>query len=310
MAVVEAAEQFADHIVDEGMTAQLERDMTAIAEGEATFEEVTEESREMLRELFDQLEGSREAIGEHLREALKADRTLGPCPESGHDLLIRRSRHGSYFVGCDGFPDCRYTLPLPGNGEPTATEEVCEEHGLRQVKILAGRGTYVHGCPLCKADEADETADRVIGACPDCGDTEGGELAIKQLRNGSRLVGCTRYPDCEYSLPLPRRGDVVVTEQLCEEHDLPALEIHDGEDDGDPWELGCPICNYREFQARQRPDDLEDLDGVGEATAERLGEAGVESLEDLAAADPEEVAGRVQGVSVDRLREWQEQARA
>ncbi|WP_075938078.1 DNA topoisomerase I [Halosegnis longus] len=305
MAVVEAAEQFADHVTDEAMTAQLEADMDAIAAGEKSLDEVTDESREMLQRVFEDLHEHREEIGDFLRTSLKEDKTLGPCPECGDDLLVRRSRRGSYFVGCDGYPDCEYTLPLPSQGEPTVTDEVCDEHGLGHVKMLAGRSTFTHGCPLCKADEADETEDRVIGACPECGEDHDGELAIKQLRSGSRLVGCTRYPDCDYSLPLPRRGDIEVTDARCEEHDLPELVVRDGEDDDEPWELGCPICNYAEYQERQAASAIEDLDGVGAKTAEKLAAAGIESLSDLSAADPETVAGDVQGVSADRLRDWQ-----
>ena len=302
-AVVEAAEQFADRVVDEEMTAQLEADMQAIADGEADLEEVTGESREMLRRIFEELHDSREAVGDHLRESMKADRTLGPCPDCGDDLLVRQSRRGSYFVGCDGFPDCEYTLPLPSNGEPTALEERCDDHGLRRVKMLAGRSTFVHGCPRCEAEAADEADDRVIGACPDCGDDDDGELAVKRLRSGSRLVGCTRYPDCEYSLPLPRRGEIDVVEETCADHDLPHLHVVD--DGDDPWELGCPICNYAEFKRQRAASGVEDLDGVGEKTAEKLAAAGVESLEDLRGADAESVASEVQGVSADRIREWQ-----
>ena len=304
-AVADAAEAFASRVTSEEMTAQLEADMTAIAEGEATFEEVTDESREMLNAVFEELRESREEIGEHLQESLKADRRLGPCPECDEDLLVRRSRRGSYFVGCDGFPDCRFTLPLPSTGEPLVLEQRCEDHEMFHVKMLAGRDTFVHGCPRCAAAEAEASEDRVLGDCPECGDDEGGELAIKQLRSGSRLAGCTRYPDCEYSLPLPRRGEIEITDAVCDEHDLPELLVHNREDD--PWELGCPVCNYREYQARQRIDALEDLDGIGEKTAEKLREAGVDSPDGLAAADPDELAAAVQGVTADACREWQAQ---
>ena len=310
MAVVEAAERFADRIVDEEMTAQLEADMQAIVDGEKDLEAVTDESREMLEAIFEELHDSRSDIGEHLRESMKADRTLGPCPECGESLLVRRSRQGSYFVGCDGFPDCRYTLPLPNQGEPTVLDETCSEHDLKHVKMLAGRSTFVHGCPQCKADEADEADDEIIGDCPECGSEHGGELAIKQLRNGSRLVGCTRYPECEYSLPLPRRGDIEVTEEVCDEHELPHLLVTDGDDDDDPWELGCPICNYADYRERQAASEVEDLDGVGAKTAEKLAAAGIGSLDDLRGADIEAVADEVQGVSEDRLREWQAAANA
>ncbi|ELZ13239.1 DNA topoisomerase I [Haloterrigena salina JCM 13891] len=305
MAVVDAAESYADRVVSEEMTAQLEQDMDAIASGEATLADVTDESREMLEEIFANLADSRDEIGDHLRKSLKDDKRLGPCPECGEDLLVRRSRHGSYFVGCDGYPDCENTLPLPSTGKPLILESECEEHGLNEVKMLAGRQTFVHGCPLCKAEDAGEGP--VLGACPDCGDEHDGELAVKTLESGSRLVGCTRYPDCEYSLPLPRRGDIEVTDERCDEHDLPELVVHSGDD---PWELGCPICNYQEFQARESDSgsDLEALDGVGAKTVEKLADAGIESLDDLTEADPDAVAEDVDGVSADRVRTWQAKA--
>ncbi|MGM0606734.1 MAG: topoisomerase DNA-binding C4 zinc finger domain-containing protein, partial [Halobacteriota archaeon] len=210
------------------------------------------------------------------------------------------------FVGCDGYPDCEYTLPLPSSGKPLILEETCEDHGLRQVKMLAGRKTFTHGCPQCKADEADETEDLVIGDCPACGEDHGGELAIKQLRSGSRLVGCTRYPDCEYSLPLPRRGEIEVTDDRCEEHDLPELVVHNGDE---PWELGCPICNYREYQAQQAGgDELESVTGIGEKTAAKLKDAGIEDVSALKDADPDELAGTVDGVGADTVRNWQANA--
>jgi DNA topoisomerase-1 len=323
-AVVEAAEEYADRVVSEEMTAQLEHDMDAIAAGDATLEDVTDESREMLESVFENLRDKQAEIGTHLQESLKADKTLGECPESGHALLLRRSRGGSYFVGCDGYPDCEYTLPLPDTGKPLLMDEECEEHGLREVKMLAGRQTFVHGCPLCSKERSGEGP--ILGACPECGEgatteesrgeggeaaeAHGGELAVKTLEAGSRLVGCTRYPDCEYSLPLPRRGDVHVTDENCDEHDLPHIEIHDGEDDDDPWELGCPICNYREYQERESDSGtgLEALDGIGATTAEKLANAGIESLDALNDADPDQIAGSVDGVSEDQVRNWQAKA--
>jgi len=305
-AVVDAAEEFADQVVTREMTAELERDMVAIADGEADFETVAAESREMLDRVFDDLTASREEVGDHLRESLKADKRLGPCPESDHDLLIRQSRGGSYFVGCDGYPECEFTLPLPSTGQPLVLEETCEEHGLSAVKLLAGRKTFVHGCPACKAAEADETDDIVVGPCPACGDANDGELAIKRLRSGNRLAGCTRYPDCDYSDPFPRDGAVVVTDERCAEHETAHVELHD--DDSEPWELGCPVCNAREYRARQAGSELETLDGIGEATAEKLQAAGVEDVGDLQDADPETLADEVDGVGVDTVEGWQDQA--
>jgi polyhydroxyalkanoate synthase len=55
-------------------------------------------------------------------------------------------------------------------------------------------------------------------------------------------------------------------------------------------------------------DELTFLSGIGSAYAERLRTAGVESIADLAAADPAHLAGDVD-VGVERVRGWIEQAR-
>ena len=301
-AVVDAAEAFAEQVVTEEMTAQLEADMAAIADGEMGYEEATAESRELLDRVFDALTDSSEAVGDRLRDSLKADLTLGPCPECGSDLLIRESR-GSHFVGCDGYPSCEYTLPLPSTGRPLLLDETCPDHDLHRVKMLAGRKTFVHGCPRCKAEEAEATDDVVLGPCPQC---EGGEVAVKRLRSGNRLVGCTRYPDCDYSDPFPRNGEVVTTDERCEEHETRHVELH--EEDDEPWELGCPLCNAREYRARQAGSELQTVNGIGEATAEKLEDAGVETVGALTDADPESLAENVDGVSADQIREWQDAA--
>lgn len=305
--VIEAAEEYADLVVSETMTAQLEEDMTAIANGEKSLETVIAESRDMLRRVFDELEPSTAEIGDRIREALKQDNALGPCPQSDHQLLIRRGRSGSSFIGCDGYPSCEYTLPLPNTGKPVILDDLCSSHDLHHVKMLAGNQSISHGCPQCRSDEATETEDRVIGDCPECAEPRGGELAIKTVRSGSRLVGCTRYPDCDYSLPLPRRGTLSVTDRQCSEHELPELVVENG---SEPWELGCPICNYRSYRNQQSESNggLEAINGIGEKTAAKLTNVGIEDVDDLIAADPDEIADAVTGVSAGQIRAWKTRA--
>ena len=269
--VVTAIEEYAESLASEEMTAQLEKDMTAIADGGSSLSAVTGKSRRMLDDVFEELEGAEGEIGELIaapedggsdgdsRGRDDDGPIIGDCPECGASLVAREAGD-SRFVGCQSYPDCEYSLPLPNKGRPHAMDEVCDDHGLHRVKMLAGSHTFVFGCPQCQQETADETEDRLIGDCPECGEgaasktprgeggeaAEDGKLAIKRVRSGSRLVGCDRYPDCEYSLPLPRRGDIEVTDEMCGEHDLPALHID--KEDGGIWKLGCPICNYEEYK--------------------------------------------------------------
>jgi len=237
------------------MTAQLEADMTAIADCGQTLDGVTDRSREMLRDVFDTLEDAETEVGSLIAAPTTSENgetgtdnsgpIIGECPDCGNHL-VGREVDGSRFIGCQSYPDCDYTLPLPNKGRPHPMDEQCAEHGHQKVKMLAGSHTFVFGCPACQRETAENTDNRIIGDCPECHQSEEGELAIKRVQSGSRLVGCTRFPDCEYSLPLPRNGEIDVQDEMCSEHDLPVVHIL--KDDGGTWDLGCPICNYQEYK--------------------------------------------------------------
>lgn len=252
-ALINAAEEYASQMTTPETTAQLEDHMDAIASGDQDLTDVTSRSQDVLREVFENIEGSREELTRALNMPLSVDDeqpteedALGRCPEC-NELLLPKQANGSKFIGCQGYPDCEFTLPLPNTGRVHFLDETCDTHGYKHVKMIAGSETEVYGCPQCQKEEAEDTEDVELGACPECGDEDNGVLAIKEVRTGSRLIGCTRYPDCEYSLPVPQSGDLHVTDDMCDEHNLPELEVHS--DDDDPWELGCPICNYESMNS-------------------------------------------------------------
>ncbi len=244
-AVISAIEEYAPRVGSVEMTSELETDMTRIADGELPLADVTDESAEMLDSVFTELRGEQGDIGEHIADKIDVAESVGECPDCGSALYPRSTSDGSNFIGCAGYPECETLLPLPNKGRVHLLDEACDTHGLQKVKMIAGKQTFVFGCPQCRQEEADDTPDRVLGECPECHGSHGGRLAIKRVQSGSRLVGCDRYPDCEYSLPLPREGEIEVTDEMCSEHDLPELVVQ--KEDSSPWNLGCPICNYEEF---------------------------------------------------------------
>jgi DNA topoisomerase-1 len=44
--------------------------------------------------------------------------------------------------------------------------------------------------------------------------------------SGSRFVGCSNYPDCENSFPLPNNGDISKTDDICEECNTPKIQVY------------------------------------------------------------------------------------
>ncbi|NYT01149.1 MAG: DNA topoisomerase I [Methanosarcinales archaeon] len=149
-AVVDTLERYAPSITKPEMTRTLESDMTMIAERKARQKEVIVTSRKMLDGVFDDLIDHQEDIGAALKEGLRTDKIVGTCQKCGSELIVRRSRRGGRFIGCTGYPDCRFTLPLPRAGTILVTEKSCETHHLNHLRIInKGRRPWDLGCPHC-----------------------------------------------------------------------------------------------------------------------------------------------------------------
>jgi DNA topoisomerase-1 len=151
--------------------------------------------------------------------------------------------------------------------------------------------------------------DKIIGNCSLCGS----ELMIRRSKRGSRFIGCTNYPNCTFSLPLPKSGQIIVTDRLCEIHKMHYLRIINAGKRA--WDLGCPQCNFIEWEKTQqeeqamqpkkdRPKSIKDIEGVGKVTAEKLEEAGIKSVEALIKVDAFELA-KIINISVKKIRNWQ-----
>ncbi|MCE8423221.1 MAG: DNA topoisomerase I, partial [Candidatus Methanoperedens sp.] len=90
--------------------------------------------------------------------------------------------------------------------------------------------------------------DRIIGVCQKCSS----DLIIRKSRKGLRFIGCTGYPKCDFTLPLPKTGQIVVTDKQCKDHGLYFIKIiNKGKH---PWDIGCPHCNFIEWQKRLEED--------------------------------------------------------
>jgi DNA topoisomerase-1 len=134
-----------------------------------------------------------------------------PCPVSGHPMVKRFSRTG-WFLGCSNYPECKHTMPLPGEEPPDmpGVGEPCPECGTGQLAAKRGRfGAFV-GCnryPECKYIKKDRPAAEQFGVCPKC---SAGTVVTKRRRGKRPFWGCDRYPDCDYATwtrPAAAAGD-------------------------------------------------------------------------------------------------------
>lgn len=228
-AVVDSLQKYAPTITKPEMTQTLEKDMTLISERKIKEDDVIEESRVMLTSVFDELAQNQECIGQSLKDGLRTDKIVGACEKCGSELIIRRGRRGSRFIGCSGYPECRFTLPLPRFGTVIVTDRTCDQHGMNHIRII---------------------------------------------NKGKR-----------------------------------------------PWDLGCPHCNFIEWQAKkaQMPesekgrkkaggDGLESVSGIGPKTLEKLASAGVRTSEDLLKAEAKALAEKT-GLSEKKIAAWQGKAK-
>ena len=254
MAIIDALTAYAPRITSPDMTAELEDDMTKVAEGVDTQEQVVTHSRALLAGLMDALVEHTDDLSEQIADAVTADAKIGVCPKCGRDLVVKTSAktRGS-FAGCMGWPECDVTYPLP-QGKIVALEgeaAICPTCGAPRVKVQPFRSRAYEVCvnPAC---ETNREPDVDVGECPACREAgrSGRLIAHKSERSGKRFIRCTNYDDCGTSYPLPARGALEATGETCPDCGAPMVVVTTARG---PWKL-CPnmSCPGREKKGAAR----------------------------------------------------------
>jgi DNA topoisomerase I len=240
IAVTEALRAHAPVITRPEMTHRLEEDMELVAESKKEKREVLEESREMLREAHALLSANAAGVKETLTGALDRQHFVGPCPRCGGALLLQRSPRGSRWIQCANNPaSCTVTYALPSAGfvEP-APDFLCGACRSPRVKItFRGQRPEL----FCMNPECVEHHKAFrIGTCP----ASHHPLEIRYSFLGKRFVGCTGYPECRVTYPLPQRGKLEKDQPPCPECGAPVVTaIEAGRP---PWTLCVnPECPTR-----------------------------------------------------------------
>jgi DNA topoisomerase-1 len=152
IALIDSLEKYAELITKSEMTKTLEQEMDDITEGKRTKKIVADDSRNMLREVFQEMTENRAEIAKLLRNAMKGGTIVGACPKCDSDLFMATSQRGKRFVGCKNYPSCDFSLPLPKSGRVVVTNETCDKHpSLFKLKIMkkGSKRPWDFGCPYC-----------------------------------------------------------------------------------------------------------------------------------------------------------------
>jgi DNA topoisomerase-1 len=190
IAVAQALTDFASEIATHEMTAELERSMDEISEGKVSKENVVDRSRDVLRQVYGNLESSEEEFADIVRSGIREDSVLGPCKKCGKNLTVRRARKsGKRFAGCEGYPECDQTYSLPPRGEIIPLGTLCEGCGSPEIKVVGGRRPWITcidmQCPKQQERRkaaAEAKAAKAATNAESNGSNEGGERVSKTTR--------------------------------------------------------------------------------------------------------------------------------
>ena len=215
-------------VVKPDMTAKLEKDMNHIEKGEKRMDEVIGESKEMLISILNKLQENRKDFGESMKKSMK--NVIGEC-EDGKLIYFEKKK----VVMCDSPQKKFYYLPKTGHVE--FLDEKCPVCGLPLIKVIRRGQSPEIRCldPKCEYNRKKD----IVGKCPVCG----GDLVIRQSKNGKRFIGCSNYPKCKVTYPLPQKGKIIPAGETCPYCGAPLLIIRrKGMKD---WKI-CPNpdCEY------------------------------------------------------------------
>jgi DNA topoisomerase-1 len=190
----------------------MEESLDKIEEGDSPWVETVEKFyRRFAKDL--------KTAGVKMENLKRGTETGQACPQCGSSLLEKWGRFGK-FLACSGYPECKFTQDLNGNGrgrpEEIPANETCEACG-KPMLIKEGRyGKFIacSGYPQCKT-----TKPLTMGiGCPR--DGCGGELVERRSKRGKAYYACSRYPDCKFILwhrpvptPCPKCGSPFLTER-------------------------------------------------------------------------------------------------
>ncbi|MCB2229398.1 type I DNA topoisomerase [bacterium] len=170
-------------------TAEMERELDLVEEGTDDWVKVLSDFYGPFATTLKELKGREKAIKDSMTE-----KTDIKCEECGGWMVIKWGRNGR-FLGCENYPECRSTRPLPEEEAQSKTDQKCEKCGSDMV-IKTGRFGRFLACsayPKCR-----NTKPLTLGIkCPR--DGCGGEITERQTKTKRLFYGCTNYPKCNFA---------------------------------------------------------------------------------------------------------------
>ena len=109
-------------------------------------------------------------------------------------------------------------MNLIAEGKKTLEETVRES---REMLIKVMETLEKNKANIRKNIREADRKQHIIGKCPNCGS----DLIIRRSKNGKRFIGCTGYPKCTTTYPLPQKGTIIKTDKICSYSKTPIIKI-------------------------------------------------------------------------------------
>ncbi|MDR1235075.1 MAG: type I DNA topoisomerase [Mycoplasmataceae bacterium] len=144
--VVEGLNQYFPEILDKEFTKKMEEHLDDIANHD-------EKWKEWIRDDFKPKFDKELVTAQDEMKKAEPEEVGRPCPVCGKPLIYRRSkRTGVQFIGCSGFPACKYA-EFPNSPKRVILDEKCPLCGKNLVERTNKRGQPFVGCsgfPKCR----------------------------------------------------------------------------------------------------------------------------------------------------------------
>ena len=145
----------------------------------------------------------------------------------GLSIVNVLEKHCSEVVSEDLTRDFEEKMQNIRDGENSKDEVLSEaEKNLGKVLKAFKEKQKEIGAELVETIDAERNRKRKLGPCDKCEEEgrENGILQIIKTQNG-RFVGCTNYPDCENTYPLPNNGTINSSDKECETCGKPMIFV-------------------------------------------------------------------------------------
>jgi DNA topoisomerase-1 len=190
-------------IMDLKFTSYMEDELDKIEESHLDWMHV-------LREFYGPFKNSLDKAQTEMERA-RAEPSEYECPQCGRPMVYRLGKNGR-FLSCSGYPECKTAMNVDAEGRPvkeTVTGHTCELCGKPLILRRSRMGPFLgcSGYPECtftvpSDDEGNRlrkvAAEQIKEKCAECGSP----MAVKFAR-GRAFLGCTAYPKCKTTAPMP-----------------------------------------------------------------------------------------------------------